>query len=236
MQWFSSDGEFAFLSVGSRPVGIIAIGQFPLGVVAIGQVARGLLVIGQAAIGLVVLGQVAVGLACVGQLVVAPAWGVGMFGVVGRGRGWVLRLLPHWQRARAPAVPLVDETDLLDGKIERGWLAVHLRNGSLVTSGGHPLLDGNPARVPAGGAVADVVAEIVANEPTDFRATARAVQLRCVDIQATLPGHFVAGGWFGDRKPEESVAATSAAVVVRAGIALALALVILFALASALLV
>lgn len=236
MQWFSSDGEFAFLSVGSRPVGVIAIGQFPLGVVAIGQVARGLLVVGQAAIGLVVLGQAAVGLVGVGQLVVAPAWGVGMFGVVGRGRGWVLRLLPRWQPARAPAVPLADEADLVDGKIERGWLAVRVENGNLVTRSGRPLLDGSPARVLAGGVVADVAAEIVAIEPTDFRAPARAVQLRCLDVQAVLPGHFVAGGWFGEKKQDESVAATSAAVVVRAGIALALALGVLFALASALLV
>ena len=236
MQWFSSDGEFAFLSVGSRPVGIIAIGQFPLGVVAIGQVARGVLVIGQAAIGVVVLGQVAAGLACVGQLVVAPAWGIGMFGIVGRGRGWVLRLLPRWLPAHAPTMTLANEADLLEGRVERGWLAARVEKGKLVTSGGHPLLDGRSAHVLTGGVVADVVAEIVATEPMDFRAPARAVQLRCLDVQTTLPGHFVAGGWLGDKDTDESAVASGASIAIRAGIALALAIAVLFSLASALLV
>ena len=66
-------------------------------------------------------------------------------------------------------------------------------------------------------------ARIVALEPTDFRAPARAVQLRCLDVQADVPGHFVAGGWFGDPKPEDTTPAPSATVVVRVGIALGLA-------------
>ena len=235
MQWFSSsDGEFAFLSVASQPVGIIAIGQIPLGVVAIGQGARGLFVVGQAAIGLVVLGQLAVGLVCVGQLVVAPAWGIGMLGVVGRGRGLVLRLLPRWQRARAPEVPLANEGDLLEGRAERGWLPVRIADGRLVTAGGHALVGDAHGRVLAGTMVADVAAEVVAIEPVDFRAPARAVQLRCLDVQAYLPGHFVAGGWLTNGKPEASIPATSASVVVRVGVALCLALVVLFALAVAL--
>ena len=130
---------------------------------------------------------------------------------------------------------LADEADLLDGKATRGWLGVRRENGALVTSSGHPLVGEVATRVPAG-SVADVVAEVVAIEPTDFRAPARAGQLRCLDIQATHRSRFVAKGWFGKVNLENDTPASTAEVVFRFCLALALAAVVLLGLVSALLV
>ncbi len=120
MKIFSSDGDFAFVSVG--------------------QFARGVFVIGQFAVGVFVIGQFAVGLVSVGQFVLAPGWGVAMLGLGGRGKLGLIRLLPWWQThaPRNEVVPsLVDETSLLTpgGPLSEGYLEATVeRDGTLVTA------------------------------------------------------------------------------------------------------
>lgn len=120
MKLFSSDGDFAFVSVG--------------------QFARGVFVIGQFAVGVFVIGQFAVGLVSVGQFVLAPGWGVAMLGLGGRGKLGLIRLLPWWQTVtpRNEVVPsLVDETSLLTpgAPLSEGYLEVTVdRDGTLVTA------------------------------------------------------------------------------------------------------
>lgn len=120
MKLFSSDGDFAFVSVG--------------------QFARGVFVIGQFAVGVFVIGQFAVGLVSVGQFVLAPGWGVAMLGLGGRGHLGLIRLLPWWQtvaprNASTPSV--VDETALLTpgGDVREGYLEVTVDDdGALVSA------------------------------------------------------------------------------------------------------
>ena len=135
MKLFSSDGDFAFVSVG--------------------QFARGVFVIGQFAVGVFVIGQFAVGLVSVGQFVLAPGWGVAMLGLGGRGKLGLIRLLPWWQplTPKGVAVPtVVDERALLEpgGRLREGYLEARVGgDGALVTSLGTPIPLGLGAVLPA---------------------------------------------------------------------------------------
>ncbi len=98
MKIFSTDGEFAFLSVG----------QFALGIIAIGQVARGLVAIGQVAVGVLALGQVAVSIVGAGMVGIGVGWFAGL-GLGGRGK--CLRLIPRRDPPRV-VPPLVRPDEL----------------------------------------------------------------------------------------------------------------------------
>lgn len=191
----TDDGTFAFLAFGKRPVGVIAIGQLPTGFLAIGQVARGFVAIGQLAVGVFVLGQLATGLFVIGQAVLAPAYGIAQLGIVGRGRGAVLALLPRWAAARAEAPPVADENDLVEARITSGWLPVKELRGRLVTASGRDL-GPTTTKIPAG-TLAAIGAEIIAVEDADFRSPARAVKLRVLEVRPPPRSHFLAGGLLG---------------------------------------
>lgn len=207
----TDDGTFAFLAFGKRPVGVIAIGQLPTGVIAIGQVARGFIAVGQLAVGVVVLGQLATGLFAIGQAVLAPAYGIAQLGIVGRGRGAVLALLPRRAAPRAETRPLAGEADLVEGRTARGWLAVREERGRLVTASGRDL---GPAttRAPAG-SLAEIAAEVVAVDDADFRSPARAVKLRVLDVRPPPPSRFLSGGLFGSAPSKDTPARTGELVM-----------------------
>lgn len=168
MRIFSADGEFALISVG--------------------QFARGVFVIGQFAVGVFVIGQFAMGLVCVGQFVVAPAWGVAMFGLGGRGKLGVVRLLP-WPKKREPVElpPTVDEEELLAGHVASGWVPARLVDGRAVSRAGRPLDGPLPHGAPAN--LDEVLALVERLERFDegggaFReAPARTVTLRLVGVR-----------------------------------------------------
>lgn len=126
-------GVFAF---GQLAVGVVAVGQLALGVIAVGQVARGVIAVGQAAIGVVAVGQGAIGL----------YHGTGMVALAGpRGYGLALHLLPRADREPPPDLPTaLEPSDLLEGRVERGWLRAELRG------------DGARARAALVGASAEV--------------------------------------------------------------------------------
>ncbi len=177
MRLFSSDGDFALVSVG--------------------QFARGVFVVGQFAVGVFVLGQFAVGLVCVGQFVVAPGWGIAMMGLGGRGKLGVVRLLP-WpkERAVAPPPPLVDEEDLAAGRVGSGWIAARLVNGRAVSLAGRPLDGAPPPGAPTDlddGALAYIERDERFDEGgAGFReAAAHTVTLRLTDLRWPPPRRYV---------------------------------------------
>lgn len=77
VQWYSSEGELAFLSVGDGPIGVIANGVSPLGVVSIGAAPRGIVSVGPLGAGIFVVAGLPLGLVCAGMGVVTPGWGSG---------------------------------------------------------------------------------------------------------------------------------------------------------------
>lgn len=124
MRWFSTDPEQpGVFAVGQLAQGIFALGQMATGVIAIGQLARGVIAVGQGAVGFVAIGQGALGI----------FYGIGMVGVVGRGRGWVLKLLPE-VRVERPVIPTVPPPRALaslqsDG--DHGWVEMKVHRGEL---------------------------------------------------------------------------------------------------------
>jgi hypothetical protein len=176
MRLLSSDGEFALFSVG--------------------QFARGVFVLGQFAIGVVVVGQFGVGLVTIGQFAIAPAWGVAMFGLGGRGKLGMVRVLPWWQdRPKEAAPPCVEIAALRAGEREGGWIRARTRGGRVTTEDGEelvgPLL---PERVPREERD-DVLAHVERVEHVDggtFREPAeRTVTLKLVDLFVPAPPRYV---------------------------------------------
>jgi len=126
---FSTDpddpGVFA---VGQLAYGVFALGQMATGVVAIGQLARGVIAIGQGAIGIVAIGQGAVGV----------AYGIGMIGLVGRGLGIVVPVLPKVRivRSKPPKVsPIVELGDLEAAGPDGAWVRMSLDDEQLSCGG-----------------------------------------------------------------------------------------------------
>lgn len=121
-----------FFSFGSSAVGVIAIGQEATGIIAIGQMATGVFALGQLARGFIAIGQLACGVVAVGQLTIGIVGGVGMVGLVGRGIGWVIQLLPVPQlRETAPETTTFDQLRSREASGYRrsetapgGWLPV----------------------------------------------------------------------------------------------------------------
>jgi hypothetical protein len=108
------------LSTDPEQPGIFAIGQEAKGIFALGQMATGVVAVGQLARGVFVLGQLAIGVVAVGQGAVALGWGGGMIGVVGRGFGIVLKLLPRYRRdGGKPPFP------------GEGWIEANVRGHAL---------------------------------------------------------------------------------------------------------
>jgi len=84
MRWFSKNGEFAFLSVGSTANGVIAVGGVATGVVAIG----GILAVGAVSIGMNAVGSVAAfGMNAVAPISIALINGFGLLTLAGI-NGW----------------------------------------------------------------------------------------------------------------------------------------------------
>lgn len=80
MRWYSNDGEFAFLAVGSTATGIIAVGGVAHGVVAFG----GFLSVGFISIGMNAIGTgVAVGLNAAGPVSLSLINGLGVYVLAG---------------------------------------------------------------------------------------------------------------------------------------------------------
>jgi hypothetical protein len=110
-----------WVDVGWQANGVIAIGQVATGVVAFGQVAWGVVAVGQAAFGWLAVGQVAVGGITVGMVGVGAHATAAMIGVGGRGKGYVVPLLPSLD-LRAPPV----DARPLDRVEDGGWTKLHL--------------------------------------------------------------------------------------------------------------
>lgn len=119
MRWFDFGREaVGFVAVGQFATGVIAVGQFAWGVVAVGQVAIGWFAIGQIAIGGLTAGLVGVGLHATAA----------MIGVGGRGRGWVLELLPRLAQRQAPKG--IESVRAVRGRADGGWVRIHLEPGA----------------------------------------------------------------------------------------------------------
>ena len=127
MELFSTDpdrpGVFA---VGQIAYGVFAFGQMATGVVAIGQVARGVIAVGQGAVGFVAIGQGAIGI----------LYGGAMMGVVGRGFGGVLKVLPkvRLEKFERPKLPPLSSMKQLES-MDRGWVLARIRDGALIVDG-----------------------------------------------------------------------------------------------------
>lgn len=121
-----------FIDVGQQAEGIIAIGQIATGVVAIGQLATGVIAIGQGARGVFALGMVAIGVFAVGMGSAGVVYSVGMIGIGGRGKGFVIPLVPSFgQSYELPEAHSADE--IAAGRPAEGWVRVKLqRQGDAV--------------------------------------------------------------------------------------------------------
>lgn len=115
MRWFD---------FGEEAHGILAVGQFATGVVAVGQVSYGLVSIGQVAFGGIAIGQLAVGCVSIGMAGAGLNVVLAFVGVGGRGRGYVVPLLPSLGPRVAPA-GLARMADLKRTR-EPGWVELHL--------------------------------------------------------------------------------------------------------------
>lgn len=204
MRLFSSDGDFALFSVG--------------------QFARGVFVLGQFAIGVVVIGQFGIGLVTIGQFAIAPAWGVAMFGLGGRGKLGMVRVLPWWQdRPKEAPPPCVEVAALRAGERESGWIRARTHAGSVTTEDGEVLLGPLPSeRVPRGERD-DVLAHVERVEHVDgggtFRQAAeRRVALKLVDLLVPAPPRYVPSA-FGAKpiRPLEVALRLGAWLVLAAG-------------------
>lgn len=205
MRLFSSDGEFALFSVG--------------------QFARGVFVLGQFAIGVVVIGQFGIGLVTIGQFAIAPAWGVAMFGLGGRGKLGMVRVLPWWQdRPKETPPPCVEVAVLRSGARESGWVRARTHGGRVTTEDGEELLGPLlPERVPRGERD-DVMAHVERVEHLDdgvggFREPAeRRVTLKLVDLFVPAPPRYVPSA-FGAKpiRPLEVALRLAAWLVLTAG-------------------
>lgn len=117
MRFFSSDGEFA----------IISVGQFAFGIFAFGQVARGLVAVGQVAVGVVAIGQVAASIVGAGMV----GFGVGWFAGIGLGgRGYCIRLIPQRETPRALPDPIAPDA-LFRGGVDQGCVRAYVGTGEL---------------------------------------------------------------------------------------------------------
>lgn len=97
MRWFSSKGEYAFLSIGGTAKGVIAIGGTAVGVVAIG----GIISIGAISIGMNSVGTVAaIGMNTAAPISISLINGVGVLSLAGV-NGW-----GAWTRAGVNATSM----------------------------------------------------------------------------------------------------------------------------------
>ncbi|MEQ1507431.1 MAG: hypothetical protein ABMB14_34700 [Myxococcota bacterium] len=113
-----------WVDIGADARGFVAIGQFATGVFAFGQVAWGLVAVGQIAFGGLAIGQVAVGGVSIGLVGVGMQFTAGMIGIGGRGRGWILRLLPSLGRRRVPTG--ISTVAAIRASGRPGWVRLHL--------------------------------------------------------------------------------------------------------------
>lgn len=196
------------LSIGTDEPGVFAFGQFATGLIAVGQIATGFVAIGQVARGVIALGQVSVGLVAVGQLSAGAAYGIGMVGIAGRGRGLVLRLAPKVERVPPrPAPPPVSPDRLLAGVTTEDWIEVERRGEELFVAGRPIAIDttsvGGSMREATGlgetVGVARVVGSADAATEGDYRtAPERSVTLAAKQIALNRPRAYRLVGWFGD--------------------------------------
>lgn len=200
------------VSIGSDEPGVFALGQVATGVIAVGQIATGFVAIGQVARGVIALGQVTVGIVAVGQLSAGAAYGIGMLGIAGRGRGFVLRLAPKVERIPPrPAPPPVPVDRLLAGVTTEDWIEVERRGEELfaVVRGGAPIpidttsVYGSMREAIGLGetvGVARVVGSSDAATEGDYRtAPERSVTLSAKQIALNRPRGYRLVGWFGEK-------------------------------------
>jgi hypothetical protein len=115
MRWFD---------VGTEANGVVAIGQFATGVIAIGQVAWGVVAVGQIAFGWFAAGQIAIGGLTGGMFGVGLHATLAMVGVGGRGRGFVLALLPGLGQRQTPRG--IEPLGAVRARVDGGWVRLHL--------------------------------------------------------------------------------------------------------------
>jgi len=133
VELFSTDPDRpGIIAVGQIAYGVFALGQMATGVVAVGQVARGVIAVGQGAVGFVAIGQGAIGI----------LYGGAMLGVVGRGFGGVLEVLPkvRVQRFERPKLPPLSSLAELRSA-DRGWVLARIEDGELRVDGAAPSLE-----------------------------------------------------------------------------------------------
>jgi hypothetical protein len=138
LDFFSTDPE--------RP-GVIAVGQLAYGVFALGQLATGVVAVGQLARGVIAVGQGAVGVVALGQGAISLGYGVAMMGVVGRGLGFVVPVLPRIriERPKVPEVSPVAELEALVPDDPAGaWVPVEVVDGKLRYRGEDLVADMTP--------------------------------------------------------------------------------------------